>query len=138
MPSFNIPGMPPYRIVERTLLTSAAEHGKQSLMVYNTHQPASSNRTFNPASRVKVTKAMIEYGIRDANNYDTLVAVLCVGDANFNRSTWMTVSHEVSSWKLHFHQMPFTFATQAIARRPHKMKPGDISMAMTMRGVDVI
>ena len=130
--------MPSFRIVERTLLTSAAEHGEQLLIVNNTHQPASSNRPFKTTSRIKVAKAIIEYAIRDASALPNLVAVLCVGDGNFTRSVWHSAAVEVRGWKLHLPEMVFTFATQAIAEQPYKMKPGDIAMAMTIHGVEII
>ncbi len=109
--SFKIPTLPVFRSVERTLLTSAAEHGNQKLMVYNTHQPASTKRPFPPTSRLKCANAIIATSIRDMSDMDGIVAVICIGDPNLSRSVWQTALVEVRILTLNFAKTSFVFAT---------------------------
>ena len=73
--SFKISTVQAFRTVERTLVTSAPEHGHQKLMVYNTHQPASEKRRFPPTSRLKCAHAIIAESIRDNSDMEGIVAL---------------------------------------------------------------
>ena len=135
--SFKISTVQAFRTVERTLVTSAPEHGHQKLMVYNTHQPASDKRRFPQTSRINCAHAIIAESIRDNSDMEGIVAFLCIGDPNLSRSIWQTALVEVQILTLHFAKALFVFATQEIAKDPIKMKPGDIALALTNDSCDI-
>ena len=86
-------GVDPWRLVERTEILGAAEHGFYKLLVYNNYQPASDRRQFPSRMRICLCKAMVA----DAINYCTLCSRLqdrhaCCGIV-FGGNSHCTIRH---------------------------------------------
>ena len=116
----------PWRSVERFVLTGAAEHGRCNLLVYNQHQPCSSERPFPQPQKLEFCKAIIEDAVRYCADDDESVGFVFGGDANVGLAAWNAALRENTAWKVTFEQPDFLYG------RRHKGR--DLMIAAGRKG----
>ena len=120
----------PWRTVDRFAIHGATEHGSCKLVIYNQHQPATTERPFRAAMRIAFFKAVL----CDAIGFCTADAQCCGfafgGDANCSMAPWSNAFQEVSGWNLTFQEPQFL---HGVGR-----KGGDRMVAAAVQGVDMM
>ena len=63
-PLTQMPRVDSWRTVDRFKVTGATEHGAHTLLIYNQHQPSSSQRPFKPTQKISFCRAILEDAVR--------------------------------------------------------------------------
>ena len=95
----------PWRAIERFEIISATRSGPCHLLLYNSHQPASSARPFPPNMRIRVCKHVLTDAIRHMNANDECIGFAFCGDANCSLSVWSSAIEQTPHLLL-THKMP--------------------------------
>ena len=98
-----------WRVVERFEVIAAADNGPRSLLIYNTHQPMSKNRPFNPAQQINFCKAFLRDAIRFCGENEQCVGYGFGGDANCSIAVWSAAFGETREHELSFTQPSFMY-----------------------------
>ena len=118
------------RTVDLFVVHGATEHGLCKLLVYNQHQPASTDRPFPATMRIVLCTTILRDAIAFCNNDPECCGFAFGGDANCSMAPWSTAFLEVSGWELTFQSPQFL---QGVGR-----KNGDLMVAAAARGFDMV
>ena len=78
----------PWRVCQRFVLTGPSDYGSPTLLVYNTHQPASTKRPFHQTQRINFCKAVLQDAMEHHASEPTCIGFLQAGDANCSMANW--------------------------------------------------
>ena len=118
-----------WRIVERFELIGATRQGECKMLVFNTHQPSSSGRSFPASMRVDFCKACIEDALRLHGDDSTKCGWVFGGDANCSIAPWTMAFRQVPQFGLIFHDASFISGINK--------KGGDLMVAAAVKGGDM-
>ena len=118
-PLTNIKRVDPWRVVERFEVIGATEHGPYSMLIYNTHQPSSTQRKFKLTQKIDFCKGVLRDAVRYHSDHDDNVGYGFGGDANCTMANWVAAHHETAERRLTFGQPTYMQGLNKKTRRLH-------------------
>ena len=109
----------------------AAEH---AILLDNSQQPNSDQRSFPKTSRLMFCKAVVADAIRQVTANERIVGFMFCGDANCNLPHWLTALMEDRTWEMHFDHPRYLYANNGAVAHYDKQKSGDITVVFSVKG----
>ena len=101
-PLTQMPRVDSWRTVDRFKVTGATEHGAHTLLIYNQHQPSSSQRPFKPNQKISFCTAILEDAVRQQCADAAIIGFGFGGDANCSTAQWIVAFAECKPIRLHY------------------------------------
>ena len=96
----NMPRVDSWRVVERFNISGATEHGICQQLIYNQHQPSSTQRPWTAPQKLNFCKAIIKDAIAYCDSNPNCCGYAFAGDANIvTQDGWCSEHHDAGGIK---------------------------------------
>ena len=106
-PHTNMSNVDSWRTVDRFKVAGATEHGAHTRLIYNQHQPSSSQRPFRPTQKMSFCTAILEDAVRQQCADAAIIGFGFGGDANCSTAPWIVPFAECKQIRLHYGSSSF-------------------------------